>query len=197
MEVSMRNRLLLVLTVVLGILLTGTVFAQVPSALPPYQVYAGVGQLATATSGNAIAYQTDFQTNFHVGFRYFPTPKFALDATYIHDNVRVGKWLIEHNFGQLIQGPVQGYEYSALGIYAEYWPIRTLTGGVFVFAGPQGFFGTGNQPSTMGVAAGVGAQYVLGGRFFLESKVTYWHVQNFLLPVANVYGASLSIGYQF
>jgi opacity protein-like surface antigen len=193
----------ILITLVLSLLLTGAVLAQTPApvpatvTLPPFQAYIGVGQIATSTSGNAITYTTTFQTNLHAGFRFFPTKKFAVDMSYFHDNVRLGKWLVEHNFRQLIQGPIQGYEYSAFGVYAEYWPIRTASGGVFIFAGPQEFFGTGGISSKLGLAAGAGAQYHLLGGIFVESKVSFWHVQDFLVPVGNVYNASISIGYQF
>lgn len=161
-----------------------------------FQAYLGAGQTAIANSGNAAVYSSTFETSASAGFRYFPIERFAIDAQYIHDTVKVGRWLSEHDFTSAL--PTVKYEYSTVGVYAEYWPIKDVRGGVFVFAGPQEFLSTGGLKNALGIAAGFGGQYALGKKFFLESKVAYWHVQDFAgFRVVNTYNAGVSIGLKF
>ena len=170
--------------------------APATAPLPAFEAYAGAGQVAVSKSGSAAAYSVNFQTQLAAGFRYFPAEKFAVDVSYFHDTVSIGRWLAVHNFIQ--PKPITALQYSAVGLYAEYWPVRNDHGGVFVFAGPQEFLGTGGFANKTGLAAGVGAQYVLWRGLFVESRAAFWHVQDFLgIPVANTYDAGLSVGYRF
>ena len=164
--------------------------------LPSFQGAIGGGQVAASTSGNPIAYQVSWQTNVTAEFRYFPTEKFAISAQYTHDNVRIGYWLVRHNFFQT--KPTEGIQYQAFNVCAEYWPVRSASGGVYVFAGPQEFWPTGGQKSALGLTAGVGAQYTLLGNFFVESRASFWHVQDIAqFKVVNTYDLALLFGYRF
>lgn len=161
-----------------------------------FQAYIGAGQTAIANSGNAIVYSSKFETSINAGFRYFPIERFAIDAQFFHDTAKVGRWLNEHHFISAL--PIDKYEYTTLGVYAEYWPVRNSAGGLFVFAGPQEFFATGKRGDRLGLAAGVGGQYTLIKKLFVESKAEYWHVQNFMgFDVVNTYNVSFSVGLKF
>ncbi len=185
----------------IAIILACAAFAQAPAPasapsvpLPSFEVYLGGGQVAVASSGNAVAYDVNFETNAFVGFRYFPTSKFAIDATYTHDSVSIAYWLARHDFTE--PSSDRAYQYSALAVSAEYWLLRNGHGGLYAFVGPNYFIGTGGQDNKLGLSAGIGAQYALG-RFFLESRAEYWHVQQFLVPVANTYVGRIAVGFKF
>jgi len=172
------------------------ILAQTPAApaLPSFEAYLGAGQVATATSGDSASYKVDFQTNVYAGFRWFPTEKFALDATFTHDSVSIGEWLVRHNFAPVSTSTA--YHYSTLAVSAEYWLLRNKSGGIYAFAGPQYFFSFGDQQGKLGLSAGFGAQYAIG-HFFVETRAEYWHVQDYIVPVANVYVGRVGIGFKF
>jgi opacity protein-like surface antigen len=185
----------------LALLATVPLMAQAPSpapiaALPAFEVYLGGGQVATATAGNAITYTTKFETNVFAGFRWFPMEKFAIDTNFTHDSAKIGLWLTKHGF--LEKQPIEAYQYGALAVSAEYWLVRNAKGGVFGFVGPNYFLGTGSTANKLGLSAGFGAQYALGN-FFLETKLEYWHVQDFPFNgmVANTEVGRLAFGYKF
>lgn len=167
------------------------------SAFSPFEVFMGAGQVAVGRSGSASAYAIDFQTNLSLGFRWFPTSRFAVEAKYTHDTVSIGYWLARHQFLEPRQG-IQAYQYSLLSVSAEYWPIKNDRGGMFVFAGPVLFHASGVDGYKGGVTAGVGAQYVIIGPFFLQTEAEFMHFSGILgLEEANTYNTSVHVGLRF
>lgn len=163
--------------------------------LPQFEAYLGIGQVAVSAAGNAVTYTANFQTQLTAGFRWFPTERFAVEAQYFHDTVSVGRWLEVHNF--IEPKPVVAYKYSALAIKAEYWFLRDAHGGAFAFVAPQYFFSTNGINGALGYTAGVGGQWCIWKGLFLESQAQFWHVQDYIVPVANTFQGSVSIGYRF
>lgn len=197
----MRKMGITILTVVALLLISTFAMAQAKAAdtLPSFEAYLGGGQVTTAMAGNATTYSTQMETNVFVGFRWFPSTKkythFAIDASYLHDTAKIGRWLIVHNFVKI--HPVNAYQYSAIALTGEYWLTRSDRGGIYSFIGPQVFLGTSDVPDKLGVTAGFGAQYTFFKKFFVESKLEYWHVEGFIVPIANVMVGKIAIGIRF
>ena len=167
----------------------------VAQALPAFEAYLGVGQVAVSQQGNAVAYTANFQTQLTAGFRWFPTERFAIEGQYFHDTVSIARYLAVHNY--ITPVPTEAYKYSAFAAQAEYWFLRDTHGGAYAFVAPQYFFSTQGVNGALGYAAGVGGQWCFWKGLFVESKAQFWHVQNYLVPVANTFQGSVSIGYRF
>lgn len=192
------------LIIFLSLILTCAFFAQAttaPTTLDKIQAAShnfsmtlGLGQVGTATTGNALAYDVKFQTAVKVGFNYFVTPKFSMGLDVQRDTVKLARWAVVHNFLKPIAN--DNYQYVAYDVLANYYLARTDKLAFFLFAGLTEYTAPGAASKT-GFTGGVGTDFYMGKHFMLESKVKFRHVQDFAVPVANVFDAGLAIGYRF
>ncbi len=158
-----------------------------------FAVTVGLGQVATATSGNALAYDVSFQTNYSLAARYDFSPKFAFGLSATQDTVKLARWLAVHNFLKPIDN--DNYQYLAVDALVFYYPVRNEKAALFIMGGPTYYHAT--AINKVGLTAGIGADYALTKHLFLETAVKFRHVQDFLVPVANVFDAGLYFGWRF
>lgn len=168
-----------------------SLFAQVKPS--NFAVTLGFGQVATAASGNALAYDVSFQTNYTFAGRYDFTPKFGFGLAATQDTVKLARWLVVHNFTSPVEN--SNYQYLAVDALVFYYPVKTDKAALFLMAGPTYYHATGLDK--VGLTAGVGADYALTRHLFLETSVKFRHVQDFLVPVASVFDAGLYFGWRF
>lgn len=166
------------------LLLALPVFAQVDA-------YLGVGRLLTSTEGNAVQYSNDFETNYNLGVRYQTGTKLSFNLNVMRDTARIGEYLLVHNY--IEKAPVAKYQYTKIRPSVEYW-----FGDMYVFGGLPVFISPNDGIDTkLGVEAGAGIRHKLYKKAFWQTEASFIHVQDFIVPVANMINWSFSIGYRF
>jgi len=166
------------------LLLTLPVFAQVDA-------YSGVGRLFTSTEGNVIRYSSDYETNYTVGVRYYTGEKLSLNLNVMRDTARIGEYLLKHNYIEKV--PTVKYQYTKVRPSIEYW-----FGDLYVFGGLPIFFSPSKGVETkFGMEVGTGIKHKLYKKLFWQSELSFLHVQDFLVPVANTVNWSFALGYRF
>ena len=168
-------------------------FAEAPAKLSDgLEIYLGAGKLMTSSSGNAFLYSQDFETSYHFTGRYFLGPTLSVASTVTRDTGRLGEWAEEHNF--VDKKPATTYQYTAVGVAAEWWPTDDL----YLFVAPTAFSSPNKDvESKLGVAAGAGVRYTLYKKMVWQTELRFLHVQDFLVPVANAVTWSFSLGWRF
>ena len=188
-----------VLCVVVFALLLSTLsyFAQSTEKLPAFEVGLGMGQLATATAGNLQQSQVKFEMNLGATFRWFPVEKFAVGVGFTTSTVKLSEWLVNHNF--IEPRPLVVYNYTAADLSAFYYPLRTSRGDLYVGLDCTAYFAPGNSTSgtKIGYGATFGGDYNLGKGFGIGAYVRYRHVQDFLVPIANVVEPGVRVVFRF
>ena len=173
-----------------ALLLFVLLFASV-TAFSQVDAYLGVGRLLTSTEGNAVTYSNDFETNYTVGVRYFAGEKLSFNLNVMRDTARVGEYLFDHNY--ITQAPVAKYQFTKIRPSVEYW-----FGDLYVFGGLPVFLSPADNVETkLGLEAGAGVKHKLYKSSFWQSEVSFIHVQDFIVPVANTVNWSFMVGYSW
>lgn len=192
----MKKILVLILALVSFAALAQTT-APVAQALPAFEVGLGVGQLATATTGNLQQSQVKFEANLSASFKWFPVEHFAVGVGVTRDTVKLSTWLVNHKF--IEPKPLVAYQYTGVDLSAYYYPIRTIKGDLYVGLDTTAYFapGASSGGTKIGFGATLGGDYALGKGFAVGAYVRYRHVQDFLVPVANVVEPGIRFTFRF
>lgn len=167
------------------VLVATTSFAQ-------YEVSAGLGTLLTNTTGNAFQFESKFESNFNLQFRYNYNNNTAFSLTFNKDSFKFGKWLYNHNFVK--HSEVFNYQYFKIAPTLEYYFNKNL----FVLLGLPVFSSSNKGIKTkVGLEAGLGIKYFLTKHWGLQTETKYCYVKDFIVPVANVVFWDFSIVYRF
>lgn len=159
-------------------------------AMAQNEVSISVGRLLTSSNGNALKYSTTFETNTSVAFRHYFTDKIAISSSVTTDTVKVEKFLLKHNF---IDTYSNNYQYTKVAINTEYhFKHLYLTAGIPIFFSPNK-----NINTKAGIEFGVGAKYMLTKHFGINTQATYCYLKDFIVPIANVVFANVSVIYRF
>jgi opacity protein-like surface antigen len=196
----MRTFLFTVMTLFL-LLFTISALSQTPAAapakLPAFEIGLGLGQLATATAGNLEQSQVRFEANLNAGFRWFPAERFAVGLGVTRDTVKLSTWLVKHNFRE--PSALIAYEYTGVDLSGYYYPIRNAHGDLYVGIDVTAYFAPGDSASgtKIGYGCTFGGDYALGKGFAVGAYVRYRHVQDFLVPIANVVEPGVRVSFKF
>jgi len=165
--------------------------------LPPFEVGIGFGELATDRAGNLQEANVRFEANVSASFRWFPTEHFALGLGVTRDTVKISEWLVAHRF--VLPRPLTAYQYTAADLSVFYYPLRTAKGDLYAGLDMTTYFAPSNTTSGTKVGYGfsLGGDYVLGKGFAVGAYLRYRHVEDFLVPVANVVEPGIRVTYRF
>ena len=165
--------------------------------LPAFEVGVDIGQLATATAGNLQQSQVKFEMNLGASFRWFPVEKFAVGVGFTTSTVKLSGWLVNHNF--ITPKPLVAYNYTAADFSVYYYPLRTAKGDLWVGLDTTAYFAPQNATTgtKIGYGASFGGDYNLGKGFGIGAYVRYRHVQDFLVPIANVVEPGVRVVFRF
>ena len=142
------------------------------------EVWLGLGRVLVSSNGNAIAYETGFETNYNLGIRYKFDNNFAASITFTKDTSKIGKWLDRHNF---IKATPVKYEYVKISPRVEYhFKHFYALFGAPIFTSPDKDIDT-----KIGLEAGFGSQYYFSEHFGIQAETKFCHLKDFLVPVAN------------
>ncbi len=157
-----------------------------PNTLPSFEVYLGLGQLATATAGNLEQSEVRFEANLSAGVKWFPTQRLAIGLGITRDTVKLSTWLVKHNFRE--PSKLTAYQYTGVDLSGYYYLIRGSQGDMYASLDATGYFAPGDSASgtKIGFGCTIGGDYWLSKHFGLGAYVRYRHVSDFLVPQANV-----------
>jgi hypothetical protein len=158
----------------------------------PWVVSLGTGHIWTGSGSygynlDSAEWQVQGSIRWDIGRR------FGVGLGIARDTATIQKWFVEHNFTTV--EPPKAYSYTATDLYATYAfnpddkaRIYALLGGTWFKSGDL---------SKGGYVGGLGLEYAVTKRAFVGFTVKIRHVQDFLVPVANVAETSLQVGFRF
>lgn len=179
---------------ILAVLALLLVVAIPAAAQDKFSVQGGLGHLWTG-NGNYWYGVDTAQASVSLAFTYTPVKSFqlALEATY--DTADVVTWMNEHEFTSKTAVP-GAYNYFVMDLEARWLicPDGKLSG--YLGVGPSLYRDTDGNTAG-GVMAVVGVEYDLTKNLYAYVDVKYRHVQEFIVPVANVVHTGIGLGWRF
>lgn len=203
-EVGMRNRLFALFTLVTLVLLVALVAlpsaAQTPqdkeaaqTLAPTFSAELGTGHI-WAGSGSYLYNLDSSEWQAHLAGTCFLTPHHGVTLAVGRDGATILEWLNEHKFTTLQPEPFS-FRYTVVDLSYRYTVNPADKTRVFLYAGPSGYFA--GDLHKIGLMAGIGAEYGFTPHWYAAVRLTYRHVQDFVLPVANFAETRLAVGYRF
>lgn len=155
------------------------------------EVWIGIGRVLTTSNGNALTYETGFETNYNFGGRWLTNDgKFGLSITLTKDTAKIGQWLDKHNF---IKTTTLKYEYTKVSPRFEYHfkHFYALIGTPFFFSPEK------NVDTKIGIETGLGTQYYFSKHWGVQAETKFCHLKDFLVPVANTLFCDFALIYKW
>lgn len=160
---------------------------------PAFAVEGGTGHV-WAGSGSYLYNLDSSEWQVHLAGTVFLTPHHGLTLAVGRDGATIIEWLNEHNFTTRTFEPFT-FRYTVVDLCYRYTVNPSDKARVFLFAGPAGYFA--GDTRKFGLMGGIGAEYGFTPHWYAAVRLTYRHVQDFYLPVANFAETRLSLGYRF
>lgn len=158
---------------------------------PCFSIYAGSGHIWTGSGG--YGYSLDkAEWQLQAGAEWRVSKRISIGLGIARDTATVSEWFIEHNFD--VRKPPEAYNYTATDLYGKFVINPGDKAEVFALAGGT-WFKSGDLAKG-GYLAGVGLQYNFG-KAFVQTTLKYRHVDQFLVPVANVVETGIGVGFRF
>lgn len=155
------------------------------------EVWIGVDRLLTNESGSIISYSAKYETAITAGGKWNVNDNLGFSLTITHDTAKIGKWLLKHNF---IDKVTYQYQYTKISPAVEF----NLGKDFYALAGLPIFVSPNKDISNkMGYEVGLAWKKDFAKHFFFRSDVRFVHLQDFIVPVANVVFINISAGYKW
>lgn len=154
-------------------------------------VEVGTGHIWTGT-GN-YAYNLDSaHWQVHVGGAYNFTNHQAVRLDVARDGATVVNWLHRHNFTRKV---FNDYEYTVIDLGYQYTFMPNSKASPFAYGGLSEYTDDGLWKS--GFVVGGGLRFNLNKHWYISTTVAYRHVEDFIVPVANVAETRIGIGWRW
>jgi opacity protein-like surface antigen len=158
----------------------------------PFSISVGTGHIWTGAGSYGYNFDSS-EWQVQASGRWDIGRRIGIGLGVVRDTATVQKWFVKHKF--TTQEPPEAYKYTGVDLYAVLFfnpddkaRVYALLGGTWYKSG---------ELSKAGVVGGVGLEYALTRQVFVGVTVKVRHVQDFIVPVANVAETGLNLGFRF
>lgn len=158
----------------------------------PFAVTLGTGHIWTGAGSYGKSVETA-EAQVHVGAYWRFTDRFGLTFEFVRDSAEIEDWFYEHSFKGAPSESL--HRYSATDVAATFTVNPGDRACIYLMAG--GTWYKAGDLSKAGWLAGAGLDFAITERAFVRATIKYRHVEDFLVPVANVAETGIALGFRF
>jgi len=157
----------------------------------PFSLEVGTGHIWTG-SGNYMATLDKAEWQYSLAAGMELTERHNLTLGVAHDGVKVTTWMQRHNFMDSVP---EMHHYTAVDLLYGYTLNPNDKAKVTLELGPT-WYRAGDLDKA-GITAGAVLKYPLATRLYASVALRFRHVQDFIVPVANVVETRFALGFRF
>jgi len=160
---------------------------------PTMAVTVGTGHIWTG-SGSYDSTLLSAEWQIRAGFQWNLSERYGLEFNFTRDGAEIVDWLEEHQFtSEAADSETYRYTVTDLGGFFVLNPEDKAS---IIFSGGGSMYKEGDLEKA-GFYAGVGLHYDITDRSFVAVTLRYRHVQDFIVPNANVVETGVAVGLRF